>query len=114
MPDSSNTVTMRFDAALEAIAMLTIALASLALADTVVTEEFRREPPLSASARVRRVLGRFFVVVVVSLAIESLVTVFHFAHDDPSNLIYAAAIAGSAAIMLVGWGYFIKMNRDAE
>jgi hypothetical protein len=104
----------RFDLALEAIAMLTVALASLALADTVIEEEFKRDPQrIGEPARVRRVLGRFLVVVVVSLAIESLVAVFHFVHEDPSKLIHASAIAVAVAAILAGWGIFIRMNRDS-
>lgn len=104
----------RFDLALEAIAMLTVALASLELADTVIEEEFRRDSQhIGAPARVRRVLGRFLVVVVVALAIESLVAVFHFVHEDPSKLIHASAIAVGVAAILAGWGVFIRMNRDS-
>jgi cytochrome c-type biogenesis protein CcmH/NrfG len=39
----------------------------------IVEEEFEQSNRLSASARARRVLSRFLVVVIVSLAIESLV-----------------------------------------
>lgn len=107
-------VVGRFDLALEAIAMLTVALASLELADTVIQEEFKRDPQhIGAPARVRRVLGRFLVVVVVALAIESLVAVFHFVHEDPSKLIHASAIAVGVAAILAGWGVFIRMNRDS-
>ena len=104
----------RFNLVLEAVAMLTIALASLDLADTVVEEEFKREPQVSASARVRRVLGRFLLVVVVSLSIESLVAVFQLVHDDPSRLMDASAIAVGASALLIGWGVFVRMNRAAE
>ena len=112
-PTSPLTIVARFDLALEAIAMLTVALASLELAHTVTEEEFRRDPQnISAPARVRRVLGRFLVVVVVALAIESLVAAFHFVHEDPSKLIHASAIAFGVAAILAGWGVFIRMNRD--
>ena len=42
---------------------------------------------MSAPTRVRRFLSRFMVVVIVSLSIEALVSVFQFAHDDPTQLI---------------------------
>ena len=76
-------LTDRFNSVLKGVAMLTIALASLDLADTVIEEEFKREGHLSGTARTRRVLARFLVVVVVSLSIESLVAVFQFVHDAP-------------------------------
>ena len=113
-PATALPLTGRFNLVLEAVAMLTIALASLDLADSVVEEEFKREPQVSASARVRRVLGRFLLVVVVSLSIESLVAVFQLVHDDPSRLMDASAIAVAAAALLIGWGVFIRMNRAAE
>ena len=113
-PATALPLTSRFNLVLEAVAMLTIALASLDLAETVVEEEFKREPQMSASARVRRVLGRFLLVVVVSLSIESLVAVFQLVHDDPSKLMDASAIAVGAAALLIGWGVFIRMNRAAE
>lgn len=55
---------------------------------------------MSAPTRVRRFLSRFMVVVIVSLAIESLVGVFQFIHDDPARLIQAAAIGATAAVLL--------------
>jgi hypothetical protein len=107
-------LTSRFNLVLEAVAMLTIALASLDLADTVIEEEFKREPQMGAAARVRRVLGRFLLVVVVSLSIESLVAVFQLVHDDPSKLLHASAIAVGAAALLVGWGLFLRLSREPD
>ncbi|VTU16220.1 hypothetical protein [Variovorax sp. RA8] len=89
--------------------MLTIALASLDLADTVIEEELKREANMSAPARTRRVLSRFLVVV-VSLSIESLVAVFQLVHDDPSKLPHAASIALGAAALLAAWGYFNRVT----
>lgn len=110
-PSAGLPLTGRFNSVLKCIAMLTIALASLDLAETVVEEEFHREPHTSAPARIRRVLSRFLVVVIVSLSIESLVAVFQFVHDDPSKLAHAAAIAVGAAALLAGWGVFIRMSQ---
>ena len=54
------------------------------------------------------------VVVIVSLAIESLVAVFQFLHDNPAQLPQASAIAVGAAALLAAWGLFIKLNKSAE
>ena len=99
---------------LDAIALLTIAVASLELAQTIVEEEVQREAHMSAPTRVRRFLSRFMVVLVVSLSIEALVAVFHFSRENPSQLPYAAAIGLTAAALLAGWGYFIRQNEVAE
>src|SRR5688572_26022622 len=68
----------RFNSILESIGLLTIAVASLELGQTVLEEEVHRDAQLSAPTRVRRFLSRFFVVIVVALGIESLVAAFQF------------------------------------
>jgi hypothetical protein len=104
----------RFSAVLECIGMLTIAVAALELSQTVWEEEVQRQASMSAPTRVRRFLSRFLVVVVVALAIEALIAAFRFVHDEPEHLTHAAAIAGAAALLLVGWGVFIRLNLSAE
>lgn len=104
----------RFNAILECVGLLTIAVAALELGQTILEEEVKREAQMSAPTRVRRFLSRFMVVVIVSLAIESLVAAFQFIHDDPSKLAQAAMIAVGAAALLAAWGVFIKLNKSAE
>ena len=104
----------RFAAVLEAIGMLTIAVAALELSQTVWEEEVQRQALMSAPTRVRRFLSRFLVVVVVALAIEALISVFRFSHDAPEHLPHAAAVAAGAASLLLAWGAFIRLNRSAE
>lgn len=99
---------------LDAIALLTIAVASLELGQTIVEEEVQREAHMSAPTRVRRFLSRFMVVLVVSLSIETLVAVFHYSREDPALLPYAASIGLTAAALLAGWGIFIRLNESAE
>lgn len=107
-------VSIRLGHVLDAIALVTIAVASLELGQTIVEEEVQREAHMSAPTRVRRFLSRFMVVLVVSLSIETLVAVFHFSRDDPAQLPYAAAIGLTAAALLAGWGLFIRLNESAE
>lgn len=113
-PSEALTLTKRFDAVLDCIAMLTIAMAAMELAQTIVEEEFEQSNRLSASARARRVLSRFLVVVIVSLAIESLVAIFKLLHDDPSKISEAAFIAFAAAALLVAWGVFIRLSHHGQ
>ena len=105
------TLNNRFDLILDCIAMRAIAMAAMELAHTVVEEEFTHEARLSAAARSRRVLSRFLVVVIISLAIESLVAIFKFVHNDPSKIANAAFIAFAAAALLAAWGFFIRMDQ---
>ncbi len=99
---------------LDAIALLTIAVAALQLGQTILEEEVLREAHMSAPTRVRRFLSRFMVVLVVSLSIEALVATFHYSREDPSRLPYAASIGLMAAALLAAWGVFIRLNTSAE
>ena len=94
--------------------MLTIAMASLELSATIIEDEFKSEARMSAPVRTRRVLPRFLVVVIVSLAIECLVATFQYVHDDPAMLMQAAFIAFSAAALLVSWGAFLRLSRSSS
>jgi len=104
----------RVDAVLEAVGLLTVAVAALELGQTVLEEEVQRAAHMSAPTRVRRFLSRFLVVVVVALAIEALVLTFRFGREDPSRLPHAAAVGVAAAAVLAGWGAFVRLNRSAE
>ncbi len=99
---------------LEGIAVLTVALASLELGQTIIEEEVQRDSQMSAPTRVRRFLSRFMIVLVVALAIESLVRVFGAGHEHLEQLPYVSTVGFMAAALLVAWGVFIRLNRSAE
>jgi uncharacterized membrane protein len=104
----------RFSSVLEAVGMLTVAVAALELSQTVWEEEVQRKALMSAPTRVRRFVSRFLVVVVVALSIEALTSAFRFAHEDPRQLPHAASVAFAAAALLVAWGIFVRLNLKAE
>lgn len=99
---------------IEAVGLLAAAVVALQIAQTIAEEEVIRAAHISAPTRVRRFLSRFFVVVVVALAIEGLVATFKALHEDPAQLPYAASILLSVGVILAGWGVFIRLNRSAE
>ena len=99
---------------IEAIGLIAVAVVALQIAQTIVEEEVIREAQVSAPTRVRRYLSRFLVVIVIALAVEGLVATFKALHDDLSELPYAASILVSVAVLLAGWGVFIRLNRSAE
>lgn len=113
-PFSDAPLIGRFNAVLEGVGLLTIAVAALGLGQTILEEEVVREAQMSSPTRVRRFLSRFMVVIIVSLSIESLIAVFQFSHDNPSQLPHAAAIGVAAGVLLAAWGIFIKLNKSAE
>src|SRR5687768_3067012 len=107
-------LTQRLNAVLESIAVLTVAVAALELGQTILEEEVHRQAQMSAPTRVRRFLSRFMVVLVVALSIETVVLVFRFSSDEPENLPYAASVGAAAALLLVAWGVFVRLNVAAE
>ncbi|QBE62423.1 hypothetical protein [Pseudoduganella lutea] len=104
----------RFVRVLECVGLLTIAVASFELGQTVLEEEVQREASISTPTRVRRFLSRFLVVVVVSLSIECLVSAFQSLHGHPELLPHAGVIGLCAAGLLVAWAIFIRLNIGAE
>ena len=100
--------------AIEAIGLLAIAVVSLQIAQTITEEEVVRDAHISAPTRVRRYLSRFMVVVVVALSIEGLVATFKALHENAGQLPHAAAVLVAAALLLCGWGVFIRLNKSAE
>ena len=113
-PGGQVTVSARFQSFLEAIGVITIAVASLELSQTVLEEEVLRDAQMSAPTRVRRFLSRFMVVVVVSASVEFLIAIFELFHGEAQHMIQAASIGVATAALLVGWGAFIRWNRSAE
>jgi hypothetical protein len=114
LPAAGAELYGRLNAVLEAIALLTISVASLELGETNLEEEVQREAQMSAPTRVRRFLSRFLIVLVVALSIETLVAVFKFVHEDPSQLPNAAFVGWAAAALLAAWGIFVQLNLGAE
>lgn len=99
---------------IEAVGLLAGAVVALQIAETIFEEEVVRDADISAPTRVRRFVSRFFVVVVVSLAIEGLVATFRALHEDPEQLPYAASILVGTGVLLAAWGLFVYLNRAAE
>jgi hypothetical protein len=101
-------------AIIEAVGLLAAAVVALQIAETIVEEEVVRDADISAPTRVRRYLSRFFVVVIVALAIEGLVGTFKALHEDLAQLWSAAALLAATGLLLAAWGVFVWLNRAAE
>jgi hypothetical protein len=113
-PNETMAFQERFNAILESIGLLTIAVVALELGQTILEEEVQRQSQVSAPTRVRRFLSRFLVVIIVALSIECLISVFELAHKDASRLPQAASIGIAAGVLLAAWGVFIRLNKSAE
>jgi len=101
-------------AVIEAIGLLAAAVVALQIAETIMEEEVIRATDMSAPTRVRRFLSRFFVVLVVALAIEGLVATFKAIHEELTQLAYASSVIAATALLLAAWGAFVWLNRSAE
>lgn len=99
---------------IEAVGLLAAAVVALQIAQTIAEEEIVRDAHISAPTRVRRFLSRFFVVVLVALAIEGLVSTFKAVHESLELLPYVASLLVGTSILLIAWGAFIWLNRAAE
>jgi hypothetical protein len=108
------SISGRINQVLEALALVTVALAALELGETIIEEQVQREAQMSAPTRARRFLSRFMVVLVVALSIEALVLVFKYSHEDPAHIPYATMVAFAAAGLIAAWAVFIRLNRAAE
>jgi high-affinity Fe2+/Pb2+ permease len=99
---------------IEAVGLLAAAVVALQIAETITEEEVIRNADISAPTRVRRFLSRFFVVVIVALAVEGLVATFKAIREDLPSIAYAASILVGTGTLLAAWGLFIYLNRSAE
>lgn len=99
---------------IESVGLLAAAVVALQIAETITEEEVIRSADISAPTRVRRFLSRFFVVVIVALAVEGLVATFKAIHEDLTHLAYAAVSLLATALLLAAWGLFVNLNRSAE
>ena len=77
---------------IEAMGLLAAAVVALQIAETITEEEVIRAADISAPTRVRRFLSRFFVVIVVSLAM-----------GYPPSVLQCVFIAGGTALVTVVW-----------
>jgi hypothetical protein len=99
---------------IEAVGLLAAAVVALQIAETVAEEEVIRDADISAPTRVRRFLSRFFVVVIVALAIEGLVATFKALHENVAQLPYASSVVVATGVLLAAWGWFVYLNRAVE
>jgi hypothetical protein len=109
-----SAMVIRINQVLEALALVTVALAALELGETILEEQVQREAQMSAPTRARRFLSRFLVVLVVALSIEALVLVFKYSQEEPQNIPFATMVAFAAAGLIAAWGLFVRLNRAAE
>jgi uncharacterized membrane protein len=99
---------------IEVIGTVAIAVVALQVSQTITEEEVAREAHVSSPTRVRRFLSRFFVVLIIALAVEGLVATMKALHEDMSRLPEAAAVLAATGVLLAAWGVFLRLNVPSE
>lgn len=88
-----------------------VALAVYELAQVVHQEYDKSGKPTDAVWRIRRGVVRFASIVFVALVLESLILVIKYSQQDLAGfLFYPVAIIGSASLLLMSLGVFIKLS----
>ena len=100
-------------AIVEALGVLAAAIVSVQISQTILEEEIIRQTHISGPSRIRRFMSRFLVMLVVALVIEGLIAAFK-AQKEPNQLLYASVLIVAVAILLMGWGVFVRCNIVAE
>ncbi len=53
---------------------------------------------------------RFLGSIIIALSIESLMLVFKFALNDPSQIVYAVYLISGVTLLILGLSYYIKVS----
>ena len=95
----------------EATILLTLSLAIFDLVKAIFEEEVLGKEKKQGAAEGHQTMIRFLGSIIIALSIESLMLVFKSALIDPEKLIYAVALMGGVALLLLSLSVYIKFNR---
>ena len=98
----------------EATILLTLALAIFDLVKAIFEEEVLGKEKKHGAAEGHQTMIRFLGSIIIALSIESLMLVFKSALIDPEKLIYAVALMGGVALLLLSLSVYIKFNRISK
>jgi len=98
---------------IEALGCLAIGYAILDLARSILREEIAEEAKASTQDRARDFVSRILSVIVIALAVELFVNAARYSVINPSLLKEVSLMGVALAAILVGWGAYIKLSRQA-
>ncbi|HHD78370.1 MAG TPA: hypothetical protein ENK90_03725 [Epsilonproteobacteria bacterium] len=98
----------------EATILLTLALAIFDLVKAIFEEEVLGKEKKQGSAEGHQTMIRFLGSIIIALSIEALMLVFKSALTDPAKLMYAVALMGGVAFLLLSLSVYIKFNRTPK
>jgi len=100
---------------MSSIALVAVAVAVMELGATILSEELARTDPKREAGEIRRTLSRFLYIVITALSIEGLLMVFKYSlRDQPSSLLYAAAVIVAPAILLIAIAVYNRLSLTVE
>ncbi|HFU76890.1 MAG TPA: hypothetical protein ENK68_00095 [Epsilonproteobacteria bacterium] len=98
----------------KATILLTLALAIFDLVKAIFEEEVLGKEKKQGSAEGHQTMIRFLGSIIIALSIEALMLVFKSALTDPAKLMYAVALMGGVAFLLLSLSVYIKFNRTPK
>jgi len=95
--------------------LLTLSLAIVDLVKAIFEEEVLGKERKHGTGDSHQTMVRFLGSIIIALSIESLMLVFKFALNDPSQIIYAVYLIVGVTLLMFGLSYYIKVSyRDVD
>lgn len=99
---------------LESIGLVTIAVAVFDVGKFLIEEEVLRDREMGSIREARQSMTKFFTIIIIALALESIVLVLETKMDDVSQVIFPTALMAVVVLALVGLGAFRKLTDEGK
>ena len=90
--------------------LLTLSLAIVDLVKAIFEEEVLGKERKHGTGDSHQTMVRFLGSIIIALSIESLMLVFKFALNDPSQIVYAVYLIIGVTFLMFGLSYYIKIS----
>jgi len=104
--------TFKIKDVFEATILLTLALAIFDLSKTILEEEILGRHKENNISGPNKTMVKFLGSIIIALSIEALMLVFKFAIINPEEIVYAMAIVGGVALLLITLAVYIKFTKS--
>jgi uncharacterized membrane protein len=101
-------------AIVEAVSVIIIAFAVMALSKFILEEEIERDRELASAREARRSLTKMVTIIIIALNLEALVMVFEANRGDVATAIYPIGLFAVAVMALVGLGAYQWLSNAVE
>lgn len=101
-------------AVVQAVSLIIIAFAVIALSKFIAEEEIERKRELASAGEARRSLTKFISIIIIALSLEALVMVFEANRGDVTAAVYPIALFAVVVLALVGLGAYQRLSSEVE